>query len=120
MANIDPDDLARLRKFPKPLPTKLKILAHDSPIIYCGDDEMPDRLGEYNPIRGVIRINAGMTQASQVADVIIHEAFHALAFSMNLNDDCCEEEFVTRLATGTATIFRDNPEFVKWLQKALK
>jgi hypothetical protein len=58
--------------------------------------------------------------AQQQADTLIHEIFHAIWATRALPDPITEEECVHRLASGWATVMRDNPELCMVLEQALR
>jgi len=55
----------------------------------------------------------------QQADTLIHELFHAIWDTRGCPKEMQEEECVGRLASGWATIMRDNPELTIALTQAL-
>lgn len=67
---------------------------------------------------GLIQIDHTI-QPEQQADTLIHEVLHAIWRSRGLPDRATEEEAVNRLASGLATVLRDNPDLPLWLEQAL-
>lgn len=57
----------------------------------------------------------------ECASTLVHELLHAIVyvFSIKFKTDQEEEKYVSALANGITTIFRDNPELLDWLKKSL-
>lgn len=67
------------------------------------------------------KINIWTTQSpQQQADTLIHELFHAIWATRHLPNEIKEEEAVHRMASGWATVMRDNPDLVWALMQALR
>lgn len=49
--------------------------------------------------------------------ILLHELNHALYWFFELDDSSPEERVVACMATGWATLYRDNPLLLKWLQR---
>lgn len=79
---------------------------------------MPLHVGSWHPREGVIRIDA--TQAAdEQAETLIHEIIHAIWGARHLGAKVDEETAATQLASGLATMLRDNPGLPKILDNAL-
>lgn len=52
-------------------------------------------------------------------NTILHEVLHSICyiFGLKFTKFTKEEECVNTLANGLITLFRDNPEFLSWLQE---
>lgn len=100
-------------------PKSIKVLNLDYTIEWCGDDwrEQTDSHGQHCYTRQTIRIQKTTPQVE--ADTFLHEVMHALADAMSLSDGATEEEYVSRLATGVTTIWRDNPRVMRWWHSQL-
>lgn len=48
------------------------------------------------------------------ADIFLHELIHAVCKSMGMGDRFSEEECAQKLAIGLCTVWRNNPEVLKW------
>ena len=95
-------------------PSAIKVFNLDYRVEWCGDDwrEQTESHGQHNYARQLIRIQKTTPQIE--ADTLLHEIMHAICDGMSLTDGATEEEFVSRSATGIATVFRDNPKFLRW------
>lgn len=100
-------------------PKTVKILNLDYVVDWRDDDwrEQTESHGQHCYTRQTIRIQKASPQIE--ADVFLHEVLHAITDAMSLSDGASEEEFVSRTATGLATVWRDNPEAFKWWGKQL-
>lgn len=76
-------------------------------------------LGLFNFGKGIIKIYTD-TDARSVAATTIHEICHAVYAEWGIKDGDTEEPTVTAMATGLATIWRDNPIWFNWIGKHLK
>ena len=65
-----------------------------------------------------IRIKAGLTHAAS-AETLLHEAMHAAWWAWGIHEPASEEDAVRGLATGLATVLRDNPPLRRYLDQAL-
>ena len=77
------------------------------------------RDGVFKDRQCLIEVSPEISPAQQ-ADTLIHEIFHAIWATRGLPDQITEEECVTRLASGWATVMRDNPDLGVVLECALR
>ena len=76
------------------------------------------RDGVFKDRQCLIEVSPEISPAQQ-ADTLIHEIFHAIWATRGLPDQITEEECVTRLASGWATVMCDNPHLMNSLGEAL-
>ena len=96
-------------KFPK----KIKVLCNDYQVETYTKPESVDN-------ESVIRIDPNWNEQTQ-ARTFLHEIIHAVFFMMGIKKDTdTEEKIVEPLASGLATVMRDNPKLFQGIQKALK
>ena len=97
-------------------PASIKVLNLDYHVVWCDADwrDQTDSHGQHSYARQTIRIQRTLPQVE--ADTLLHEVLHAIADGMSLDDNCTEEDFVSRIATGLTTVWRDNPKVFKWWQ----
>lgn len=96
------------------LPTKLKIIGRDTPVLKLED--LPDKYGEFDYNTFTIKVKAGQHTLAE-ADTLLHECIHAL-------DDCFQLKMTERqvycTATGIIALLRDNRELVQYLVNAIE
>lgn len=85
------------------------------------DERYEDTLGYCWPDERVIRLKAEQREASDAVDTLIHEILHATfyAFHIDPENPAGDEATVHRLGTALATVFRDNPQLLKWIGRTL-
>lgn len=74
--------------------------------------------GFFHDHEGLIQIDYTIAPEQQ-ADTLIHEILHAIWASRSMPSRVSEEQAVTKLASGLATVLRDNPFLSLWLGEAL-
>lgn len=74
--------------------------------------------GQCDLIRRIIRVREDMNRDDK-ARTFLHEILHAAYNMGNLADGESEEKVVTVLANQMAQIWRDNPDFVAFMNDAL-
>lgn len=93
-------------------PPHIRVIGKDVEVVEDSDalhDE--DRVGDYMEQRQRIRYSRNQTD-DQLRDTVLHEVIHVVEQCMQLD---LEEQQVAGLATGLYAVFRDNPEFIRWL-----
>ena len=75
------------------------------------------RYGECSHIEQTIRVE--FCHGRKSANTLIHEIMHAVAAMQNVEDGATEEQFVTSVANGLSTVWRDNPDVFAWIGKTL-
>lgn len=105
----------------QPLPAKLKVGYVD----YKIEDWEPAqadascRYGETDRVRRIIRIDTTHSP-QQSAETTLHEIIHCVWQMWNLpGDKDKEEKIVTAIASGLATLWRDNPDVFEWIDMNL-
>lgn len=83
-----------------------------------GMEHTGEAYGLYHDFQDLITID-GTASPEQQADTLIHELFHAIWATRNLPARATEEQVCTRLASGLATVLRDNSDLSMWLTQAL-
>lgn len=98
-------------------PKSVKVLNIDYSIEWTGEDwrNQTSSHGQQSYERQRLIIQKGSPQVE--ADTLLHEIMHAVADAMSLTDGATEEEFVSRMATGVLTVWRDNPILIKWISR---
>jgi len=98
------------------LPKKVKIGYHDYEIIEWSSKEveLSDTWGQCDKNEKKIYI---CTEANPriVADIFIHECFHALWEYFNMEEEESEEKVVSLLSSGLIDIFVSNPQTLKFI-----
>lgn len=54
------------------------------------------------------------------ANVLLHEILHAAYNMGDLSDGCSEEKVVTVLANQLTQVWRDNPEFIRFMEGSFR
>ncbi len=108
------------------LPTSVKIGYRDIKIKYVSPDFKTDSLtdcyGEYRAREGKIYVQHNLC-GQEMANVILHECLHAIAYGSGLNqangplkEDDGEELVVNQMTNYLIGMFRDNPWFLNFLK----
>ena len=84
-----------------------------------GIPEHPKHVGVFKDQECLIEIVDNQSSQQQ-AETLIHELLHAIWATRGLPNRITEEACVTRLASGVATVIRDNPGLLHRLELALK
>jgi hypothetical protein len=97
----------------------MKIKVDHRDIAVVGIPTHAKHVGRFLDAKCLIEVGRGQSPAQQ-ADTLIHELFHAIWATRGLPDTIKEEECVMRLASGWATIMRDNIGLSEALTHALR
>lgn len=97
----------------------MKLKVDHRTIAIVGIEHNDKHCGMFLDHQGEIHIDV-TSSPEQQADTLIHEVLHAIWASRSMPDRIGEEEAVTRLASGLATVLRDNPDLPLWLEQALQ
>jgi hypothetical protein len=98
-------------------PSKIKIGHSDYTLVFVEDTK--DYWGQHDA--GKLRIELVKSLTGQrLADVLLHELFHALWSFCCIQDGEKEEVTVDRLSHAMAALIRDNPKLIAYLQELLK
>lgn len=84
-----------------------------------GIPEHPKHAGVFKDRECLIEI-VDAQSSQQQAETLIHELLHAIWATRGLPNRMTEEACVSRLASGLATVIRDNPELWWRLDNALR
>lgn len=77
------------------------------------------RYGETDRVRRIIRVDT-THGPQQGAETLLHEILHCVYSMWNLpGDRDREEKFVTAIASGLATVWRDSPAIFEWIDANL-
>jgi hypothetical protein len=82
------------------------------------DAACENRFGDFDPNTYRIRVREDLEPA-KAANVLLHEVLHAAYTMGDLSDGCTEEKVVTVLANQLTQIWRDNPEFITFMNDSL-
>jgi len=99
----------------------IKIGPHDWTIKLFGIKDA-DKNGEWGYCHKeelTIGILKGLT-GSQTAEVLLHEIIHAIHDHFRLKGKVTEEKSTDLVSTGLTMVFKDNPEFKKWLDNNVR
>ena len=116
----------KVTKVPSNLPKTVKIGYRDIEIEYVAPDFKTDNLtdcyGEYRAREGKILVQHNLC-GQEMANVVLHECLHAIAYSAGLNqangplkEDDGEELVVNQTTNYLIAMFRDNPWFLDFLK----
>jgi len=108
------------------LPKEVRIGYRDIEIEYVSPDFKTDNLtdcyGEYRAREGKILVQHNLC-GQEMANVVLHECLHAIAYSAGLNqangplkEDDGEELVVNQTTNYLIAMFRDNPWFLDFLK----
>ena len=108
------------------LPKEVRIGYRDIEIEYVSPDFKTDNLtdcyGEYRSREGKILVQHNLC-GQEMANVVLHECLHAIAYSAGLNqangplkEDDGEELVVNQTTNYLIAMFRDNPWFLDFLK----
>jgi hypothetical protein len=78
-----------------------------------------DYVGLFDPTKGLIQVDRTLPPEEQ-AETLIHELLHAIWSSRHIKARVTEEEAVSQLASGLATILVDNPGLLGLLMSGLQ
>ena len=103
------------------LPKSIRVAAFDIEVQEWDTDyaALRNRFGEFSPSDQAIRVQATL-KPQKLLDTTLHEISHAIYWAYGLEDEDKEERIVTTFATAWAQIWRDNPEFHKWVGETAK
>lgn len=96
----------------------LRIQGHAVPVTPMREKYRPDFNGFYMPEPRTISIDPEVSPFEQ-ADTLLHECIHALWDALEMGKRVTEENTATRLGTGLAELFRDNPALLPILAAAV-
>lgn len=82
--------------------------------------DMERDYGHFDSVKMEIRLQKEFATPQQAADTLLHEVLHAVWHIAGLNHKDGEERLVASLSTQICAVVRQNPDIVRWLQKALK
>jgi hypothetical protein len=105
------------------LPAKVKVGYVDYKIETWAHDQADasERYGETDRVRRIIRIDTDYTP-QQSAETLLHEILHTIWAMWNVSElrKLEEEAVVHALGKGLATVMRDNPDVLAWIDMALR
>tara|TARA_R100001443_G_scaffold40958_4_gene54402 strand:+ start:3089 stop:3415 length:327 start_codon:yes stop_codon:yes gene_type:complete len=82
--------------------------------IELSQDISDEELGRCETTHQKLMINERQGACS-MRDTVLHEIGHALFYLMNLKDDSCEEDFVSRFSTGLRAVMIENKALSEWI-----
>ena len=74
--------------------------------------------GEFRPMLLEIAISDDLA-GPRLAETLLHELMHAVWHVWGLSKTEGQEEVVRAMALGMATVMRDNPQLMPWIQSQL-
>lgn len=96
----------------------IKVDYRDIDVLAMPDEKCEKFSGLFHDRLGLIEINADQDPGQQ-ADTLIHEIIHAIWTTRGWSPQMTEEQVCTRLASGLATVIRDNPDLMTLIDQAL-
>lgn len=103
-----------------PLPASIRVAAFDFAVVpwHPMSAAADRRYGEFSSMEGCIRVDP---QAGDIktCDTLIHEILHAVYWAYTINEQDNEERTVSMIATALVQVFRDNPDLLRFVRKAL-
>ena len=103
-------------------PRSIRIGAHDVSVHFSARPPGTGAMGRYEPADQNIWVADDMP-ASQIAEITLHEALHAVvegAGIVRCDDEITAERAVHLCAAGFTQIMRDNPDLVRWVMVQLR
>lgn len=103
------------------LPSSIRVAAFDIEIRQWTAHDGDDRgcFGEFSARQQSIRVDESL-KPQKLLDTTLHELNHAVWWAYNLDDEDKEERVVATYATAWVQIWRDNPEFLKWMNDMVR
>lgn len=99
----------------KPCPPALLIGSREVVVLQRDPEDLPDVYGRFWPDLMAIEYRANVP-GFEIKDTVLHEVMHAIRHTQGREyGGEVEEDYVRSLATGLIAVFKDNPEFAKWL-----
>lgn len=83
-----------------------------------GAAKLPGSVGQFKDRDCLIEVLVGQS-AQQQADTLLHEIMHAVWATRAFPPTMTEEDCCTRMASGLATVIRDNPLLIREIILAL-
>jgi len=74
--------------------------------------------GQADVVAGELRFNLNHDDQF-LAQILLHELIHSI-FQVYTDNEGVSEGMVDALASGLQTLWRDNPELIKWLDHRIK
>lgn len=104
------------RKYIEELPDVIRIGPYDVKVEKV--KELGDDYAQFLAVEEKLIIVYDFGSKFAAVDTVIHELLHGIWKFQHLPKRCDEERGVSVLATGLTTIFRDNPQLLKWVVSA--
>ena len=76
------------------------------------------RYAEFDNYNSVIKVYMDVSNA-HILDSLLHEINHALYFAYGIRDEDNEERTVTKIASGWAMIYKDNPKLLDTIKELI-
>lgn len=102
------------------LPPAIRVGPHDIRFARLGGADAKKNYGTFVPAEQEIQLQQEYVSGSMAAETVLHELMHAIFAVATVQTKQGEEHIVSVVATYLAQIIRDNPDFVAWLQAAVK
>ncbi len=102
------------------MPTSVVIGPYDIQIRELDPSDAEKNYGLFHSEKMEIHLRKEFSSAQQAADTLLHEVLHAVWHIAGLSHKDGEERLVATLATQICAVVRQNPDIVRFLQKALK
>ena len=74
--------------------------------------------GDTNHAKLLVRYNRELP-SQQAGETVLHEVMHCVYDCWKVGKDDDEEAVVSKFAAGLATVMRDNPKLLEWIQESL-
>lgn len=106
-------------------PKVIKIGAMDYkvvPLEKIEDEDGTQSWGEIEYNTYTIRVQKVQPSIAGAVDTLLHELLHGIWHETDLRGDIgvkLEERIVRNLSSGLIALFRDNPQFLRWMERKL-
>ena len=101
-------------------PTKVRVGYQDYEILLVPKDYLDSASGLCQPQQGRILLEGGLGRRAR-AETLLHEILHAIVHSWGIEGILgdSEEQIVSLISLGMASVIRQNPALVVWFSKEL-
>ena len=95
-------------------PTKIRVFGSDFSVGW--PDTIPGAVGLCEADKERISVCTKQAPVAEL-DTLLHEVIHAIEYKMGMDHN---EDWTRRIATGLVGVFRDNPDFMKYMNAIVK
>ena len=91
----------------------------DIDIIKLEGEDRDKCLGLFSEAQMTISMRDEYRNGQQEAETLLHEVIHAIRAVTGIYPKDSEERIVSQMSIGMASVIRDNPDLIEWLQENL-